>query len=166
MYNNHTEIQAQDDYQKALSQAFWRKVRKWLGRGCNDLLSYNEVFPYLKKQPQSQLGLQFVLIEQIVGSSGRYNDFDLAYNPRRKSGDNRWVNIAKAQYQGVELSPVLLYKVGEAYFVEDGNHRVSVAQANGEKYIKAQVIEIDVSDLRPESACTRLGYKLGDKESC
>ena len=50
MYNNHTEIQAQDDYQKALSQAFWRKVRKWLGRGCNDLLSYNEVFQYLKKR--------------------------------------------------------------------------------------------------------------------
>ena len=166
MDNNHTEIQAQGDYQKALSQAFWRKVRKWLGRGCNDLLSYNEVFQYLKKQPQSQLGLQSVPIKQIVGSSGRYNDFDLAYNPRRKSSDNRWVNVAKARYQGVELSPVLLYKVGEAYFVEDGNHRVSVAHANGEQYIKAKVIEIDVSDLRPESSCTRLGYKLDDKKSC
>lgn len=166
MHNNDTEIQAQSDYKKGLSQAFWRKVRQWPGRGCNDLLSFDEVFQYLKKQPHSKLGLQPVPLEQIVGSSGRYNDFDLAYNPRRKSSDNRWVNVAKARYQSVALPPVMLYKVGEAYFVEDGNHRVSVARINGEKYIKAKVIEIDVSNLRPEPSCTRLGYKLEDKESC
>jgi hypothetical protein len=163
--NHNTESRALDDYQEALNHAFWRKVRQWLGRGCNDLLSYDEVFKYLKKQPQSELGLQLVALEQIMGSSGRYHDFDLAYYPRRKSSDNRWVNIAKAKYQGAELPSVLLYKVGEAYFVEDGNHRVSVARVYGEKYIKANVIEIDVSNFIPEPSCTRLGYKLNGEES-
>jgi len=146
------EIQAQSDYQKALRQAFWRQVRQWLGRGCNDLLSYNEVFQYLKDRPRSDLGLQSVPLEQIVGSSGRSHDFDLVYNPRRQSADHRWINVARAHYQGAELPPVLLYKVGEAYFVEDGNHRVSVARVNGEQYIQARVIEIDVSNFKPEPA--------------
>ena len=166
MANNGAELQAQSDYQKALSQAFWRKVRHWLGRGCNDLLSTGEVFQYLEDQPRFELGLQSVPIRQIVGSSGRSRDFDLAYNPRRQSGDNRWINVARAYYQGTGLPPVLLYKVGEAYFVEDGNHRVSVARASGQETITASVIEIDVSNLQPEPACSRLGYKLGDPNRC
>jgi hypothetical protein len=164
-YNN-PEGQAHSDYQKALSQAFWRNARQWLGRGCNDLLSFQEVFQYIKKQTQVKLGLQAVPIEKIVGSSGRLNDFDLAYNPRHISSGARWVNVAKAQYKGVKLPPVLLYKVGEAYFVEDGNHRVSIARSNAEKHISAQVIEIDVSNLRPKASCTRLGYKLEGKKNC
>ncbi len=167
MRNNHDyEIQAESDYQKALREAFWHKARQWLGRGCNDLLSFAEVFQMLKQQPQSQLGLQSVLLEQIVGSSGRSQDFDLAYRPRHQSSKQRWVNVAKAQYQSGELPPVWLYKVGDAYFVEDGNHRVSVARANGQASIQALVVEIDVSTLTPDPSCTRLGFKLDGKASC
>jgi len=121
------------------------------------------VFQYLENQPQTHRGLQSVPLEQIVGSAGRYNDFDLAYNPRRKTTKQRWVNVAKAKYQGAKMPPVLLYKVGEAYFVEDGNHRVSVARSNGEKLIEANVMEIDASNLKPKSSCTRLGFKLEEK---
>ena len=164
MQSNHNpQAHAQSNYQKALSRAFWRNARQWLGRGCNDLFSFQEVFEYIKNQTQYQLGLQTVPIEQIVGSSGRLNDFDLAYNPRHHSSGLRWINVAKARFTGVQLPPILLYKVGEAYFVEDGNHRVSVARANGEKSINANVIEIDVSNLIAKPACTRLGYKLEDK---
>ena len=164
--NNNPEVQAQRKYQKALSRAFWRNARQWLGRGCNDLFSFQDVFQHLKNQTQFQLGLQVVPIEQIVGSSGRLNDFDLAYNPRHHSSGLRWVNVAKAKIKGIKLPPILLYKVGEAYFVEDGNHRVSIARSNGEKHINAKVIEIDVSNLIAEPTCTRLGYKLEGKKIC
>jgi hypothetical protein len=157
---NAIETQAQTDFQKSLKRAFWRKTHHWLGRGCNDLLSFNEVFQYLKDRPRTPLGIQSIALEQIVGSSGRSGNFDLAYYPRRSASNERWINVAKAKYMGVKLPPVLLYKVGEAYFVEDGNHRVSVARAKGEKYIWAEVVEIEVFDLSPEPACTRLGYKL------
>ena len=166
MLINSTEIKAQDDYQRAVRQAFWGNVRQWLGRGCNDLLSTGEVFRYLKNQPSSQLGLQSVPLGQIVGSSGKAHDFDLAFRPRRLAGNERWVDVAKAQYEHVELPPVLLTKVGEAYFVEDGNHRVSAARVKGESTITAKVIEIDVSNLKAEPSCTRLGYKLDDHRSC
>ena len=128
--------------------------------GCNDLLSYRDVFTHLKKQPQFNLGTQFVPLDQIVGSTGRSHEFDLAFYPRQNASEDRWVNVASIQYQGSKIPPVLLYKVGEAYFVEDGNHRVSVAHVNGETSIQANVIEFNVSNLTPEPACTRLGYKL------
>jgi len=158
--NNGIENQVQQDFQEALRIAFWRKARAWLGKGCNDLLSFREVFVYLNKQPQFNRGVRLVSLNQIVGSTGRSSDFDLAFYPRQNLGEDRWVNVAKAQNQGRKLPPVLLYKVGEAYFVEDGNHRVSVARANGVTTIQANVIEFDVSNLTPEPACTRLGYKL------
>jgi len=154
------EKQAKQDFQEALRKAFWRKARAWLGKGCNDLLSYREVFNYLKKQPRFNRGFQPVPLDQIVGSTGRSNDFDLAFYPRQNTSQERWMNVAKFQYQKGKIPPVLLYKVGEAYFVEDGNHRVSVARANGDTTILAKVIEVDASNLTPEPACTRLGYKL------
>ena len=135
---NRVSRQAQSNYQDAIQQAFWRKARTWLGRGCNDLLSFHDVFEHLKDQPQYHRGLQRIALSQIVGS------------------------VANRKYQGVNSNPVLLYKVGEAYFVEDGNHRVSVARVNGEEFIQANVIEIDVSNLTPEPSCTRLGYKLNE----
>jgi len=156
------ENKAQQNFQEALRKAFWRKARAWLGKGCNDLLSYGDVFAYLRQQNQFNLGTQSVPLDQIVGSTGRSNDFDLAFYPRLNASWDRWVNVAKTQYQSRRTSPVLLYKVGEAYFVEDGNHRVSVARANGKTTIQANVFEFDVSNLTPEPACTRLGYKLRD----
>ncbi len=160
MQINDTIGQAQKDYQNALQQAFWRKARTWLGRGCNDLLSFAEVFEYLKDRPQYQRGLQNVPVQQIVGSTGRSGDFDLAYFPVQSLTETRWVNVAKGRHQGNDLPPVMLYKVGEAYFVEDGNHRVSVASVSGESHIEAYVIEIGISNLTPEPSCTRLGYNL------
>ena len=157
---NDIEKQAQHDFQEALQEAFWRNARTWLGKGCNDLLPYREVFAYLKKHPQFDLGVELVPLKRIIGSTGRSNEFDLAFYPRQNTTQDRWVNVAKIKYQRSKTPPVLLYKVGQAYFVEDGNHRVSVARANGETDIQAKVIEFDVSNLTPEPACTRLGYKL------
>ena len=37
-----------------------------------------------------------------------------------------------------------LYKIGDAYFVEDGNHRVSVARYQGVQWIDAEVVELRV----------------------
>ena len=160
MQINDTMGQAQREYQEALQKAFWRKARTWLRRGCNDLLSFPDVYEHLKDRPRYQRGLQNVPVRQIVGSAGRSGDFDLAYFPVQSLTESRWVNVAKGRSQGNDLPSVMLYKVGEAYFVEDGNHRVSVASVNGDSYIEANVIEIDVSSLTLEPSCTRLGYKL------
>jgi hypothetical protein len=40
------------------------------------------------------------------------------------------------------LPSVSLYKIGESYFVVDGNHRVSVARYQGVEMLDAEVIAI------------------------
>lgn len=101
-----------------------------------------------------------VPLDKIVSSAGRYRDFDLTCLPRRKEMEDRWVNIARSSYSGVNPPPVNLYRVRKIYIVEDGNHRVSVAHAAGQETIKAMVIEIDASMLIPDPSCTRLGFKI------
>ena len=161
---NTADLLANRDYERALRKAFWRKVRSFLGRKCNDLLPVQRVLNNLPKQEFRTLGLQQVPIERIVGSSGRYHDFDLAFLPLRQEHDGRWQSIARAHHQGINLPPPLLYQIGDAYFIEDGNHRISVASASGQEYIEANVVAIDASTLKAESSCTRLGYKIADSE--
>jgi hypothetical protein len=51
------------------------------------------------------------------------------------------------------LPAVSLYKIGEAYFVRDGNHRVSVARYHGVVEIDAEVVEIR-GQMRTDAAVT------------
>jgi len=106
-----------------------------------DLLPWEEVRNTLRLHRLIRRGIQTVPIEKIKGSVGRYKDFDDAFLPTNDSLSNRWRKINRAFHQDVNLPPVLLYKVGDAYFVLDGNHRISVAREHGLKFIDADVQE-------------------------
>ena len=86
--------------------------------------------------------MRTVETEKITGSVGRYKDFDCSFRPHKKSMSQRWSRVDSAYHKGVELPAVSLYKIGEAYFVRDGNHRVSVARYHGVAAIDAEVVEI------------------------
>jgi hypothetical protein len=106
-------------------------------------LGFDEVRRQLRTQqgPHS-LGIQQVELDAIVGSVGRYHDFDAAFLPRQSQTKPRWLSINRAHYEDVSLPPVELYRLGETYFVKDGNHRVSVARERGQAFIDAVVTEI------------------------
>jgi hypothetical protein len=137
-------IQAAHDFDRALAKGFWRKLRNWITRRSNDLLPYDEVRDKLPIQGQHYIGIEQVPVNSIVGSLGRYRDFDRAFLPKQKKTRDRWMNVDMAHYGFVNLPPVELYKIGEIYFVKDGNHRVSVARERGQLYIDAYVTEIDI----------------------
>ncbi len=86
------------------------------------------------------LGLRDVALNQITGSEGRADDFDVSFRPRQRHSAERWVSIAVARRRGISLPPVTLIQVGERYFVRDGHHRLSVAAAIGQATIDAEVI--------------------------
>jgi hypothetical protein len=71
----------------------------------------------------------------------RFRDFDREFLPRQRFTAARWKNIDRAYYEATPLPPIQLYKVGDVYFVKDGNHRVSVAREKGQEFIEAEVIE-------------------------
>lgn len=106
-----------------------------------DLLPWEEVRDKLKLRGLIRRGIQTVPIEKIKGSVGRYKDFDDAFLPTNDGVSNRWRKINRAFYEDINLPPISLYKVGDAYFVLDGNHRVSVAREHGIKFIDAEVQE-------------------------
>jgi len=138
-----SDILAQSDYSDARRRAFWNEVLAFVNRRPNRLLSWDEVRDKLGVRGQIYRGMQAVPVNKIIGSVGRYRDFDRAFMPVQGETANRWRSIARAHYDDVSLPPIKLYKVGEVYFVLDGNHRVSVAREQGREFIDAEVIEAD-----------------------
>jgi hypothetical protein len=80
-------------------------------------------------------------VEQIAGSLNRYHEFDRAFLPKEDQLAGRWQKVDRAFYEDIHLPPVVLYKVGQVYFVVDGHHRVSVAREQGQEFIEAEVRE-------------------------
>ncbi len=136
---------AKYEFDTALTLGFWRSLVSWFTRSSNELLPYDEVRKRLKLHGQHYLGMREIPLDKIVGSVGRYNDFDKEFLPRRSTIRSRWVSIDAAQLLDIILPPIEVYKIGEAYFVKDGNHRVSVARRRKQTFIDAEVIEIDVA---------------------
>jgi len=132
---------AEADFRRARLRAFLRELLSLVSGRPNELLPFAEVEARLKIRSRFYKGVREVPLDKIVGSLGRYRDFDRAFLPTQSHTRNRWEKVAQAYYEGVELPPVKLYQVGEIYFVVDGHHRVSVARERGDKYIRAEVIE-------------------------
>jgi hypothetical protein len=86
--------------------------------------------------------MQVVPIEKIVGSEGRYRDFNKTFLPRHNFLRGRWEKVDRAHLKDIVLPPIKLYQIGDYYFVRDGNHRVSVAKSQGVGAIDAEVIEV------------------------
>jgi hypothetical protein len=154
--NNDASAQAQLAYSRARSKAIWRDFWARLQGRPNDLLAFDDIREKLRVGGPIYKGIQTIPIAQIVGSVDRYRDFDRAFLPSQTYTDHRWRRIGAAYLEDISLPPVTLYKVGEAYFVVDGNHRVSVAHELGREFIDAEVYECPVRipvapDLEPDS---------------
>jgi hypothetical protein len=80
-----------------------------------------------------------VPLARVIGSAGRTAEFDGAFFPLADYTRARWVGVGAAWWRGADLPPVRLLAVGDAYFVADGHHRVSVARAFGASEVAALV---------------------------
>jgi hypothetical protein len=132
-------------FQAARSRAFWQEMLGLLRGKSAELLSFEDIRARLRLREESYKGLQDVPLDQIVGSVGRYKDFTSNFLPRSGQMQERWSRVYAAASSMEGLSPVELYKIGDVYFVRDGNHRVSVARQLGAKTIQAHVTELPTS---------------------
>ena len=94
---------ANQDFDKAYRRGFWRRLSAWLAGKSNELLPYDEVRRQLPFQGQRSAGLQEIPLDKIVGSVGRYRDFDRAFLPTQRITASRWINISKARYEDKAL---------------------------------------------------------------
>jgi hypothetical protein len=144
---------ASPGWKQARRAAFLRDIVATLRQHPESLLSFDEISDKLNLANTHYLDdLQEIPLDHIVGSVGRYADFTRAFLPRQDHLQERWQKIEKLLDSGRSLPPIELYQVGEAYFVRDGNHRVSVARQRGFAHIQARVWKCDTSiPLQPDS---------------
>lgn len=135
------EEQVKADFDRARQKALFHELASILRRQPNELIPYHEVRKRMSPERESYRGIQTVPVKQIVGSVDRFRDFDSEFLPRHAHTAGRWKNVDRAYYQDVRLPPIQIYKVGDVYWVKDGNHRVSVAKERGVEFIDAEVIE-------------------------
>jgi hypothetical protein len=155
MNDPSVSVRAQSAFRRARGKAFLRDAWFMLMRRPNRLLAYDEVREKLRVGGPVYRGMESVPVDKIVGSVNRFREFDRAFLPSQDFTEERWKNIGRAYYEDINLPPIKLYQVGDAYFVVDGNHRVSVAREMGRAYIDAEVQECRVlvpltPDIRPE----------------
>ena len=86
-------------------------------------------------------GICSVPLEQIVGSVGRYHDFDSQFKLKEHVPPDRLISVKQAMREGKSLPPVKLYKIKDEYYVLDGNHRIAAAKAFGRSDILAKIVE-------------------------
>src|SRR5215204_2812179 len=139
--SDHFSEQAKADFQKARFKAFINRAWGTLSGQRTTLLSYDEIKEKLHVGGPIYRGVKTVRVDQIAGSLNRYHEFDRVFLPASDKLAPRWQSVNRAFYQDISLPPVVLYKVGQVYFVVDGHHRVSVAREQGQIYIEAEVRE-------------------------
>ena len=141
-YMNLNE-QVDADFTRARRRACLRALVARIRRehSSNRLLSFEDLRRELAANNRSPRGTRVVEVEKIVGSVGRWDEFDRSFLPARASVGHKWKRIDRAFHRTEDLPPVELYEMGDAYFVVDGHHRVSVARYHDVPTLEASVVE-------------------------
>ncbi len=161
---NYPPAAASERFHRVQGQALVRQILNSLTGKSERLLSYDEVKELLLARGQIKMrDTQMIRLDRIVGSVGRYRDFDRFFLPLGGANAERWKNIDIALNRLEDLPPIEVYQLGEVYFVRDGNHRVSVALANGLSHIEAWVTVIDVPveltrEVQPDEMIIKIEY--------
>jgi hypothetical protein len=111
------------------------------GRGPASLLPLEEATRRLRPFARRYVGLRPIPLRQVVGTDSRVGDFDRDFNPLRAGVRARWQGLERA-FEGTDFPPIVVYQLGEAYFVIDGHHRVAIARRRGQETIDAEVTEL------------------------
>jgi len=130
------------EFDRSHFRTFWTALAGLFSRQPQLLLPFDEVASKLHLRSSLYRGVRSVEIARIVGSVGRWRDFDRDFHPLRQESRERRERIRRAMRAAEPLPPVQLYQVGQVYFVLDGHHRIAAAREAGRSHIDAEVIEL------------------------
>ena len=126
-------------FERARRRAAWQRVIRFLTGKPSLLVPFELVRRQVGVGPSSYAGIREVEIDKIIGSVNRYAEFDRAFLPSKGVSPERWSRVRQLFEGQKGFEPISVYQVGEAYFVVDGNHRVSVARHLGLRAIEAEI---------------------------
>ncbi|MDR2398412.1 MAG: transcriptional regulator [Spirochaetaceae bacterium] len=141
-FDQVVNVQAAEDFSRARNKAILSQIQHFMHLDKDQLLSFHDVKEILKPRNEVYRGMQVVPVNLIIGSEGRYRDFNKFFLPRSEHLRKRWEQVDQARLKDIILPPIHLYEIGGVYFVRDGNHRVSVARSQGVESIDAEVTSL------------------------
>ena len=127
------------------------------------LKSFKEVQKKEAAYETRDRGIRSVPLAKIVGSVGRYLDFDGRFRIRSHVPLERLERIKNNMRSGKVLPPVKLYQIKNEYFALDGNHRIAAANELGHDEIRAKVTEFIPSKGSLENLLYREKAKFDDQ---
>jgi hypothetical protein len=138
---------------RARRRSAYRRLARVVGgqTGARELLPLDEAERRLRPFQRRYVGLRAIPLHQVVGTDSRGADFDRDFLPRRPEIGERWRRVEQAFPEG-DFPPIVVYQLGDAYFVVDGHHRVAIARQRGMETIDAEVTELQARWHLPADA--------------
>ncbi len=122
-------------------------IRKIFG-GADDDVEQDNPHSFNTRQESEEAyesvkrGTSMVPLEKIVGSVGRYHDFDNQFRSGSGRRDARLIGIIEAMKAGKAMPPISLYQIKDDFFILDGHHRFKAAQELGHTEIRSRIVEL------------------------
>ena len=117
---------AKADFSRERRRRALAHIAEWLRREPDDvsvMLPFEEVIAALGRRGQTDLGVQPIPLDSIVGTvDRRRGEFDRAFRPASTETRSRWERIAAARRRGEPMPPIDVYRIGDLHFVQDGHH--------------------------------------------
>lgn len=136
-----SQISESKAFQKARSQARLEKLWSRLRGQPADLLCFPEVRDQLQARIDDGAEYGEIPLQAVVGSVERCSDYTRNFLPLKDGDQQRWTRMKQAFLDSKPLPPIQVVQLGQAYFVVDGHHRVSVARQLGLSHLEAQVLQ-------------------------
>jgi hypothetical protein len=144
MIDSSVQYKADSAFTQARRRVFFQRILGFFtGHEPEHLLSFEQVRDKLRIRGQHYVGTQTIPIDKIVGSTGRYQEFNRAFLPTQEFIRNRWKHIYEVAHSFEGFPAIDVYKIGDAYFVRDGHHRISVLKELGSPTVEATVTELE-----------------------
>ncbi|MBQ2530521.1 MAG: transcriptional regulator, partial [Treponema sp.] len=93
--------QTDEDFNKAHNKALFNEIQHLLNPEEATLISFTDIKKMLRPKNELYKGMQIVPINLIVGSEGRYKDFDNHFFPKSNFLKARWERVDSAVLQNI-----------------------------------------------------------------
>jgi hypothetical protein len=121
------------------------RMVSWLRRRGDGarLVSLNQALGATPPTLRRSAGLQEISLASVIGTAEptKARVFDARFRVP-ESSRRRWEHLWLATRRGQAIPPISVFRIGDRHYVDDGHHRVSVANALGMAAIDAEVTEL------------------------
>ncbi|MBW1867126.1 MAG: metallophosphoesterase, partial [Deltaproteobacteria bacterium] len=145
--------------------SFSKKIKRSIIKSppVDKVKSFREIQQKEQAFDSRKIGVRTIPLGKIVGSVGRYNDFDSHFRLKKDLSPERFLRIKEAMRQGKNMGPINVFKIKDEYYVVDGNHRVSASKALERPDIIAGIIEFLPSKNTMQNILYRERVEFGEK---